>query len=51
LEVPEEDRIGFNEKGKFDQDIYGSNSRFDGYYTTIAPNDDADVSFVLLHFA
>ena len=44
IEVPEEDRIAFGEKGKFDEDIYGTRSKFDGYYTTIAPNDDIDVS-------
>ncbi len=44
IEVPEEDRIAFGEKGKFDEDIYGGRGKFDGYYTTIAPNDDVDVS-------
>jgi len=48
IEVPEEDRIAFGEKGKFDEDIYGARSKFDGYYTTIAPNDDIDVSNNLL---
>lgn len=37
------DRVGLGSEGYFDTDIYGSSSsKFDGYVTSIAPNEDQD---------
>lgn len=41
--VAEEDRVGFGESGRFDMDIYGGNNKFEGYYDSIAANEEADV--------
>lgn len=39
------DRVGLGSEGHFDTDIYGSSSsKFEGYVTSIAPNEDQDVS-------
>ena len=46
VEISENDRIGFGESGIFDADIYDQNkkvqSRYDGYVTSIAANDEVD---------
>lgn len=43
--VGEKNRIGLGESGYFDQEIYdGGGSKFDGYVTSIAANDEVDVS-------
>lgn len=48
--VTEKSRIGLGESGYFDQEIYdGGGSKFDGYVTSIAANDEVDVS-ILTHY-
>lgn len=43
VDISEKDRIGLGESGFFDSDIYsGVQSRFDGYVTSIAANDEVD---------
>lgn len=43
--ITDKDRIGLGESGYFDQEIYdGGGSKFDGYVTSIAANDEVDVS-------
>lgn len=46
VDISEIDRIGFGESGIFDADIYDQNkkeqSRYDGYVTSIAANDEVD---------
>ena len=45
------DRVGLGSEGHFDIDIYGSSSsKFEGYVTSIAPNEDQDVSVFFLFF-
>ena len=40
----EKQRVGLGAGGHFDTDIYGSTrSKFEGYHTYIAPNEDAEV--------
>lgn len=42
----EEDRVGLGAEGHYDKDIYGG-SRYDGgYFTSIAPDDEPDVSYI-----
>lgn len=42
------ERIGLGESGYFDRELYDSSARrFEGYVTSIAANDDADVSFIM----
>ncbi|XP_035688999.1 splicing factor 3B subunit 1 isoform X1 [Branchiostoma floridae] len=42
-EPPENDRVGLTSHGHFDQEIYGgSNSKFEGYVTSIPANDIQD---------
>ncbi|CAL8147916.1 unnamed protein product [Orchesella dallaii] len=42
VDVPDSERIGLGESGKFDTDIYGSKNKFEGYYDSIAPNEDVE---------
>ena len=43
VDISEKDRIGFGESGIFDSEIYGEvQSRFDGYVTSIATNDEVE---------
>ena len=43
VDISEKDRIGLGESGFFDSEIYGGvQSRFDGYVTSIATNDEVD---------
>ena len=43
--VTEKDRVGLGESGYFDRDIYDSSGgKYDGYVTSIAANDEVDVS-------
>lgn len=43
--VTDKSRIGLGESGYFDQEIYdGGGSKFEGYVTSIAANDEVDVS-------
>lgn len=38
-------QVGLGKQGYFDQEIYdGTNNKFDGYVTSIAANDEVDVS-------
>ena len=48
-EVTEEDRVGLGSEGHFDLDIYGGGGgRYDGgYVTSIAANDEQDVSLTI----
>jgi len=42
-DVPKEsNRIGLNESGVFDQEIYGGKGKFEGYVTSIATQDEDD---------
>ncbi|KAG8223693.1 hypothetical protein J437_LFUL004058 [Ladona fulva] len=42
-EVAEKDRVGLGESGYYDRDIYdGGGSKFDGYVTSIAANDEVE---------
>lgn len=36
--------VGLGASGFFDQDIYNGGGKFEGYVTSIAPNDEYDVS-------
>lgn len=43
--ITEKDRVGLGETGYFDSDIYdGGGGKFEGYVTSIAANDEVDVS-------
>lgn len=43
-EINEKDRVGLGESGYYDRDIYDSGaSKFDGYVTSIAANDELEV--------
>lgn len=42
-DAPNTERIALGEGGYYDRDIYGG-GRLDGYVTSIAANDDVDVS-------
>lgn len=48
VDVPDSERIGLGESGKFDTDIYGSKNKYEGYYDSIAPNEDVEVSTIKL---
>ena len=49
-EEPEKQRVGLGAGGHFDTDIYGSTrSKFEGYHTYIAPNEDAEVSLTSIY--
>lgn len=40
-----EEQIGLGKTGYYDADLYdGTNSKYDGYVTSIAANDEPDVS-------
>lgn len=44
-EMKEKERVGLGESGFYDRDIYdGGGSKYDGYVTSIAANDEVDVS-------
>lgn len=44
VELTEKDRVGLGESGYYDKDIYdGGGSKFDGYVTSIAANDEVEV--------
>jgi splicing factor 3B subunit 1 len=52
-EIKEKERVGLGESGFYDRDIYdGGGSKYDGYVTSIAANDEVDVSndILLLEF-
>ena len=36
--------VGLGESGFYDRDIYGGGGKFEGYVTSIAANDEVDVS-------
>jgi hypothetical protein len=40
----DESDVGLGASGFFDQDIYNGGGKFEGYVTSIAPNDEYDVS-------
>jgi hypothetical protein len=44
-QVSEEDKIGLGKLGGLDTEIYGGSNKYEGYYDSIAPNEEADVSF------
>jgi splicing factor 3B subunit 1 len=37
--------VGLGESGFYDRDIYGGGGKFEGYVTSIAANDEVDVSY------
>lgn len=41
---PDKSGVGLGESGFYDRDIYGVGSKFEGYVTSIAANDEVDVS-------
>ncbi|CAG2069212.1 unnamed protein product, partial [Timema podura] len=42
-EINEKDRVGLGESGYYDRDIYdGGGSKFEGYVTSIAANDEVE---------
>jgi hypothetical protein len=44
-EMKEKERVGLGESGFYDRDIYDSGgSKYDGYVTSIAVNDEMEVS-------
>jgi splicing factor 3B subunit 1 len=44
-EMKEKERVGLGESGFYDRDIYdGGGNKYDGYVTSIAANDEVDVS-------
>jgi hypothetical protein len=44
-EMKEKERVGLGESGFYDRDIYdGGGSKYDGYVTSIAVNDEMEVS-------
>lgn len=44
--LTEKDRVGLGETGYFDSDIYdGGGGKYEGYVTSIAANDEVDVSW------
>ncbi len=49
-DIPKEnERVGLNDVGGYDDDIYtGSKSKFEGYHTSLAI-DEADVSHLVVH--
>jgi hypothetical protein len=49
-DIPKEnERVGLNDVGGYDDDIYtGSKSKFEGYHTSLAI-DEADVSHLVAH--
>jgi hypothetical protein len=52
VEMKEEERVGLGESGFYDRDIYDSGgSKYDGYVTSIAVNDEMEVrnSLWILH--
>ena len=46
----EQERVGLGAEGHFDKDIYGGSTYDGGYVTSIAANDEADVSNGLIIF-
>jgi splicing factor 3B subunit 1 len=43
--MKEKERVGLGESGFYDRDIYdGGGNKYDGYVTSIAANDEVDVS-------
>lgn len=46
--VSEEDKVGLGKLGGFDSEIFGASNKFEGYYDSIAPNEEADVSYFLI---
>ena len=42
----ETEKVGLGAKGHYDTDIYSTNSKYEGYVTSIAPNEELDVSDV-----
>lgn len=56
-EMKEKERVGLGESGFYDRDIYDSGgSKYDGYVTSIAVNDEMEVSnntmrhYLCIHF-
>ena len=43
----EKERVSLGNTGFFDQEIYGGTGKFEGYVTSIAPNEVDDVSTFL----
>lgn len=46
--LTEKERVGLGESGFYDRDIYDGGGKFEGYVTSIAANDEVDVSFFYL---
>ena len=50
-EMKEKERVGLGESGFYDRDIYDSGgSKYDGYVTSIAVNDEMEVCNNLWYF-
>lgn len=47
-EEKEADDVGLGASGFFDQDIYNGAGKYEGYVTSIAPNDEYDVSVTII---
>lgn len=44
----DENDVGLGASGFFDQDIYNGAGKYEGYVTSIAPNDEYDVSITIV---
>lgn len=42
--LPPKERVGLGESGFYDRDIYDGGGKFEGYVTSIAANDEIEVS-------
>lgn len=42
--LTEKERVGLGESGFYDRDIYDGGGKFEGYVTSIAANDEIEVS-------
>lgn len=47
--VSEEEKVGLGKLGGFDSEIFGGTNRYEGYYDSIAPNEEADVSLFAVY--
>lgn len=47
--VPPKERVGLGESGFYDRDIYDGGGKFEGYVTSIAANDEIEVSSLFIN--
>jgi hypothetical protein len=45
----ETQKVGLGSEGHYDTDIYSTHSKFEGYVTSIAPNEELDVRLNFVH--